>query len=72
MISYFADLFKKIGKKAHIVTLFAWSIKTICVQWKGVVMFTLVGDVVLFGLLCHTWTQKQKRESRCFHAGALE
>ena len=72
MISCFADWFQKIGKKAHIVTLVAWSIKTICVKWKGVVMYTLVGDVVLFGLLCHTWTQKQKQKNRYFQAGVLK
>lgn len=71
MISCFADLFQKIGKKAHIVTLVAWSIKTTCVKWKGVVTFTLVGDVVLFGLLWHAWTGKQKRKNRYLQDGGI-
>lgn len=53
MISCSADLLQKIGKKAHVVTFVTWSIKTTCVEWKGVVTFTLVGDVMVFGLLCH-------------------
>lgn len=53
MISCFADLLQEIGKKAHIVTFVTWSIKITCVKWKGVVTFTLVGDVMVFGLLCH-------------------
>ena len=72
MISCFADLLQKIGKKAHVVTFVTWSIKITCVKWKGVVTFTLVGDVMVFGLLCHIQKRKRRRENRFLQVGCLE
>ena len=60
MKPYFADLFPKIGKKAHVVTLVIWSPKIICVAWKSLATFALVGDAVAFGRLSDTEVKRKK------------